>query len=183
MIGAFEKSSAAMMTPEFMQNNRGSENMKGAVDMLITYNEAGIKKAVKKAMKEFEPERITLFYEFESTDTTNTGTLTVRLTKKYFGKYVDAEFKYEFTTTYPGITKRIVMGDIDTRDVVFDMLMEDKVFIEPYYKNLDKLSIGNNGCAYWMDTLIIENEKRTKRVKYSEISFDTMSMITLRTVS
>jgi pectate lyase len=136
--------------------------------MKITYNKDDVKKEVKKELKKID--RVYINFDFDTEN--NTGIMTVSATKYN----IKLSLNYEIITENNRNVKRIHV-DIYNKDVILDFLLEKTFYIIPYSKNLDNISINNNNTEYWMDTIEIVNEKRTKYVKHDEICFSNCKMI------
>jgi len=143
--------------------------------MLLFYDDSNSKANAKAKIKKFGASRIVLFFNFN--EDKNEGTLVVRMFRREKSQDVEGEFKLNFKTKYldRGI-KRIVVSELVPNDITLDLLLSDNV-IECYPRNLDNISINNSHTIYWLDTLIISNGKRTKQIKYNQISFPDVQMI------
>ena len=140
--------------------------------MIIKYENENIKTDVKKEIRKFKPDNITLFFNFLND---NVGELIIRCSKIYFKNYIDTEIKENFQTKFNSTYKKLVISDLNLNDVLFDFLISKELTINPYHKNLKNIKIGESSCNYWIDTLKVIVGK--KQIKYDKISFNNVQMI------
>ncbi len=140
--------------------------------MRITILKKDFKKEVKKQLKSFKVSDMYIFLTFN-----DDGTGNLRID----GYKNDGNSRLTFNTKIEhegGLsTKEIVIDNLELTDVLFDMLLNNTYYIYTYHKNLKDIRIKNTDTEYWIDTIIVSNDKHTKKVKYDKIGFNGVSMI------
>lgn len=77
--------------------------------------------------------------------------------------------------SYSHVQKLVIEID-DVLNVSFRMLMQN-CFLDCFAKNLKGLKINDNSFDYWMDTVVIMNEKRTAKLKIDYICSEFSKMV------
>lgn len=134
--------------------------------------EKNVKSEIKKALgKEYD--EVTLFFEFLEDNVGKLKVVSNFFTQLNTYKTIELNFDFKYQDLYR--IKKITLSEIKLNDVIFDMILTEETYIEAYSHNISSIKINDNGCDYWMDTLIIKY--KNKIVKHNEIVFDSSKII------
>lgn len=141
--------------------------------MKIIY-EDNIKKDILKQLKKFNPSSFVMKFNFDIEN--KKGNLSIHADKYINDSNIEIKINKTFNTDFNYNIKNLTINIDYIYDVLFNLLLEN-CFINCYHKNIDGIKI--NEGSYFMDTIIVENEQRNKRINHDKICHHRFPMIHL----